>query len=125
MVKMDLLQDSTAIALNANFRNLDMTGLSKAKVYNVSGFSRDAEQEKLAISFKTPLASFTGPYKVRGRILILPINGEGIIKLNFSENKFYSKLNHKLNQTFYRKFRRSNEFSNEESRKGWKSLHAS
>ena len=78
---LNVTQDSGPIKISARFENLNLLGLSKAKVYHISGFGENSE--KLEIRFKTPLASCIGPYKASGRILIIPISGEGNSKLLF------------------------------------------
>lgn len=78
-----IFQDAGPISINAQFRNVTLTGLSKAKVYKVSGFKKNPQGNILEIHFKTPLASAVGPYKMSGKILILPLDGEGNMKLNF------------------------------------------
>jgi hypothetical protein len=79
--QLNVTQDAGPITIAAQFKNLDLLGLSKAKVYHISGFSEGSK--KVEIRFKTPLASCVSPYKVAGRILIIPINGEGNSKLIF------------------------------------------
>lgn len=85
---MTVVQEAGPVTLKAKFRDLDLRGLSKAVVYKVSGFDKEPGNSKLEIRLKTPLASAVGPYKVDGRVLVLPIGGEGIIKLNFGEFNF-------------------------------------
>lgn len=89
--KIIVKQESGPVVITANFRNIDLSGLSKSRVYKVSGFTASPENGKLEIRFKTPLASVVGPYKVNGRILGLPIGGEGIVKLNFGIKTDYIK----------------------------------
>lgn len=85
-----MVQESGPIAITANLRDIDLKGLSKATIYKVSGFSRNIDNQNVEIQFKTPLASAVGPYKVNGQILILPIGGEGVMKLNMRESCFHS-----------------------------------
>lgn len=83
-MKIDILnvaQETGPITLLANFKNLDLTGLGKAKVYLISGFDKDSDA--IEIRFKTPLATCAAPYKISGTILYVPLAGEGNSKLNF------------------------------------------
>jgi hypothetical protein len=82
--RIDVSQDGGPVTIKANFRNLDLTGLSKAKIYKISGFDSPGKK-KLEFQLRAPLASAVGPYKVKGQVLVLPIGGDGIIKLNFSK----------------------------------------
>lgn len=68
--------------IDLKFRNVELLGLSKARVYKVSGFKRDPHSNKVEFHFKTPLASLVGPYSVNGKILFLPIYGDGKVLLN-------------------------------------------
>lgn len=83
-----VVQEAGPVTLKANFRDLDIRGLSKAVVYKVTGFNQEPGNSKLEIRLKTPLASAIGPYKADGKVLVIPIGGEGIIKLNFGELYF-------------------------------------
>lgn len=83
---LNVTQDTGAIQIAANFQNLDLFGLSKAKVYHISGFNEGSN--KLEIRFKTPVASCVSPYKASGKILIIPISGEGDSKLVFGKVEF-------------------------------------
>lgn len=75
----DLFQETGPVRINADFHNLVLSGLSKSTIYHVSGFATD----NLEIHFKAPLISIVGPYKVKGQVLVLPINGGGNARLKF------------------------------------------
>lgn len=122
--KIDVAQDAGPVTIKAAFRNIDLSGLSKAQVYKISGFD-DPGKKKLEIQLKTPLASAVGPYRVKGQVLVLPIGGDGIIKLNFSEEM---DLRDNMSITIKiccRKLRCQSEIRYEKSRKERKNLHAS
>lgn len=81
--KMDIVQGgNVSVQIDLKFRNVELLGLSKAKVYKVSGFKKDPEGNKLEFSFKTPLGTLVGPYVINGQLLILPIQGNGTVTLN-------------------------------------------
>lgn len=76
--KMDLIQgEESPVNIKMNFRNISMLGLSNARVYKISGFNRNSAGDKLEIRFKSPKIAIVGPYKSIGKVLILPIQGEG------------------------------------------------
>lgn len=87
---MDLEQgDQSPVNIKLNFRNITFTGLSIAKVYKVSGFNENPQGDKLDIRFKTPKITIAGPYKVLGKVLILPIQGDGTCNLTLGDLQRY------------------------------------
>jgi Haemolymph juvenile hormone binding protein (JHBP) len=82
--KMDIVQNgNSSVQMDFKFRRTELFGLSKAKVYKVSGFKEDPDKNILETNFKTPLGSLVGKYDISGKILILPIKGRGNVTLNF------------------------------------------
>lgn len=84
--KMDIVQgNNAAVQIDLALRQVECLGLSKAKVYKISGFEKDPEGNRLDIRFKTPLAtvfgSYVGPNNFNGQLLVLPIHGNGNITL--------------------------------------------
>jgi hypothetical protein len=80
--KMDIEQGgNNSVQIHLKFRKVNLFGLSDARVYKISGFQADPERNKLEIKFKTPLGVIEGPYSINGKILVLPIQGKGNIKL--------------------------------------------
>lgn len=71
--------------IKLNFRNIELLGLSKARVYKVSGFNRNPQSNKIDIRFRIPRIVISGPYKTIGRILVLPITGEGIANMTLTD----------------------------------------
>lgn len=80
--KMDIEQGgNNSVQIHLKFRKVNLIGLGKAKVYKISGFQADPERNKIEIKLKTPLGVIEGPYSINGKILVLPIQGKGDIKL--------------------------------------------
>lgn len=80
--QMDLKQnEKSPVSIELNFRNVTFSGLSKARVYKVSGFNKNPQGNKLDIRLKSPKIELQGPYKALGRVLLLPIQGDGICNL--------------------------------------------
>lgn len=91
--KMDIEQGGTSsVQIHLKFRKVNLFGLSDARIYNISGFQADPERNKLEIKFKTPLASIEGPYSIEGKVLVLPIQGKGDIKLELQNLDFTLKF---------------------------------
>lgn len=76
--KMDIVQGGNSpVNIVLNFRDVDFLGLSRAKVKSVKGFDPDFHNKKIEIKILFPSASLLGDYKVNGRVLVLPIQGQG------------------------------------------------
>jgi hypothetical protein len=73
------------VNIGLNFTNIDLTGLSNATFYKVMGFNSNPEGDKLDIRFKSPKVTISGPYKINGKVLILPIQGNGKTNLTLGE----------------------------------------
>lgn len=66
------------VNINLNFMDIDMSGLKNAIAYKASGFNEISKLDYVDIRFKIPKLTIDGPYKSSGRILVLPIVGDGI-----------------------------------------------
>lgn len=87
--KMDLEQDEKSpVNIKLNFRNINLTGMSTSRVYKLSGFNRNPQSDKIELRFKTPKLQIMGPYRTEGKILLLPISGNGICNMTLGEFKF-------------------------------------
>uniref|UniRef100_A0A182QFP2 Haemolymph juvenile hormone binding protein n=1 Tax=Anopheles farauti TaxID=69004 RepID=A0A182QFP2_9DIPT len=73
--KMDIIQGDGPINIVLNFRKVDLLGFSEAQIKKASGFT--ANPTKMDMSLLVPVASLVGGYKINGKVLILPIQGEG------------------------------------------------
>lgn len=54
--------------------------------FKFSGFEKDPKTSKFEIEFVTPRAEFVGDYIIDGRILLIPLAGNG--KCNFTYSNF-------------------------------------
>lgn len=85
---LDLVQGSKSpVNIVMNLRNVTFSGLSKAKAYKASGFSENPQGAKLDIRFKAPKIAIIGPYKAFGKVLVLPIQGDGIGNMTLGKNQ--------------------------------------
>ncbi|XP_055543663.1 protein takeout-like [Wyeomyia smithii] len=73
--KMDIVQGEGPINIVLNFKNVELTGLSQSAIKKANGFTADPTRMELGIL--VPAASLVGGYKINGKVLILPIQGEG------------------------------------------------
>ena len=86
--RLDLERDEKSpVNIKINFRNINLSGLSKAKVYKLSGFFRKPQGDKIEIRIRMPSLQITGPYKSKGKILLLPINGDGTSNMTLGKNE--------------------------------------
>lgn len=63
--------------MSLHFENADFSGLSKAKAYQISGFTSNPQGNKLDIRVKSPFFMLTGPYQANGNMLVIPLRGNG------------------------------------------------
>lgn len=78
---MKVEQASGPVNILADFKNVEIVGFSKAEIYEISGFDKNL----MTLKMKMPSATFKGPYSIDAYILILPVKGNGKIKMNFSK----------------------------------------
>ena len=99
--KMDIVQGrDSPINIILNFKNIDFIGSNLAKVKSVNGFVENPT--KMDMNFKAPVLSLVGPYKINGKVLILPIQGDGHSNITIRKYfKFHGMINFKSNKTFF------------------------
>lgn len=91
--RVDINHDgNAALKVDLKFRRVDFIGLSKAKVYKISGFKKDPEGCKLDVRFKVPLATLTGPYKIKGELFVLSLFGNGTATLKWENLDVHLKF---------------------------------
>lgn len=93
--KMDIVQGGDGpINIVLNFKNVDLTGLSEAVVKKANGFT--ANPTKMELGILVPVTSLVGGYKINGKVLILPIQGEGRSNMTMENNHIQMKWTGKL-----------------------------
>lgn len=102
--KMDIVQGGDGpINIVLNFKNVDLTGLAQSTVKKANGFTADPTKMELAVL--VPVASLVGGYKINGKVLILPIQGEGKSNMTMEnchiQLKWTGKLVDKAGKQFY------------------------
>ena len=76
---MRVIQDSGPVEIEATMTDFAIQGFSKGKFYKFKGF----EKNLLEIGLLAPSGVFKGPYKINGKILIIPVTGEGTTDTKF------------------------------------------
>ena len=91
--KLNLIQGAGhRVNIELFFNEIDMTGLSKAVAYKASGFNENPS-DVIDIRFTTPKLVINGPYKVKGQISFLPLNGNGQSELSLGIKTARTTLN--------------------------------
>lgn len=49
---------------------------------NFENYRHDVDNMQLTVKYKIPLINFTGTYEIKGRILVLPIEGNGYLEID-------------------------------------------
>lgn len=102
--KMDIVQGGDGpINIVLNFKNVDLTGLAQSTVKKANGFT--AYPTKMDMAVLVPVASLVGGYKINGKVLILPIQGEGKSNMTMEnchiQLKWTGKLVDRAGKQFY------------------------
>ncbi|XP_058060766.1 protein takeout-like [Anopheles bellator] len=89
--EMDIVQGEGPVNIELNFKNVDIIGFKDVIVKKAKGFT--ANPNVMEINLEVPLASLVGDYKIKGKVLILPIQGEGVSNLTMANCNFVMKWN--------------------------------
>lgn len=82
--KMNIEQGGAGpVNLKIQLRNFDLRGLSNVRFHKIDGFPERFEKAKMEFRFLYPVMHIQGPYKLEGRVLVLPVQGDGIANLTF------------------------------------------
>lgn len=67
--------------------NVDVSNVFHKKVSFFSGFDKDPNKSKYEIYCRIPKLAIIGHYKVAGKVIILPVVGDGAANLTFGKRK--------------------------------------
>ncbi|XP_037028821.1 protein takeout-like [Bradysia coprophila] len=82
--EINIIQGSESpVNIKLNFKNANFIGFSTVDVTRVIGFERDPKTSKYEIYCRIPKLAIIGNYKVSGKVIILPVVGEGPANLTF------------------------------------------
>ncbi|CAD7093430.1 unnamed protein product [Hermetia illucens] len=65
------------VSITLKFTEFLLIGFKNMKVYSSSGFKKDIMNSNFEVDVKIPSLVLTGPYEIKGRVLVLPITGHG------------------------------------------------
>lgn len=72
----------SSIQLSFTFKDINIYGLSSSKVVSAVGFAENPKTSKFEIHALVPLMKFQAKYSTKGRVLLLPIVGDGGCEVN-------------------------------------------
>lgn len=67
---------NSPVNLKIHLRNFELIGLSRTKFISIQGFTKDYDKARMELKFNIPSWQILGPYKIDGRVLILPVAGK-------------------------------------------------
>lgn len=76
------ITQSGGIQIAAAFRNISITGATKFRLRSVRA---DVESDKFRMKIWFPALVMKASYELRGQLLMMPINGNGLCSGNFSD----------------------------------------
>lgn len=80
--KMNIVQGGDGpVTLKLNLKNIELSGMSQMVFSKMDGFRKDFDKARIEMRFKYPSLNIHGPYKLDGRVLVLPVQGDGIINM--------------------------------------------
>lgn len=79
--RLKIARNSGAVTVNGVVNNITIHGYSKGKIEKIGGFDKNV----MEIKYKAANIKFKGKYNVKASILGIPLNGQGLFTLVFSE----------------------------------------
>lgn len=87
LVKIEQGKESS-VAVKLVFRDCKIHGITNAIINKTIGFDHDPKSSKYEIHARVPRLELIAKYNISGRVLILPIQGNGRSNLTFGKTKF-------------------------------------
>lgn len=84
VVKIEQGRESS-VAVKLVFKDVKVHGITNAKINKTVGFSHDPNSSKYEIYARVPRLEMIAKYSINGRVLILPVVGNGKSNLTFGE----------------------------------------
>ncbi|XP_014094255.2 protein takeout [Bactrocera oleae] len=100
-IRMD--QDSGAIYLHSTFKNITVNGLAN---FTLNELHINPQKMRLTLMLSVPNVTMNAKYKMKGKIMMMPLLGEGDFKANFSNvelNTVISAERYTKNKRLYAK----------------------
>ncbi|BES90528.1 JHBP [Nesidiocoris tenuis] len=84
--KIDVDQSSGPVNIKLAFSNLDVIGLKKVQIENISW-----TRNEMILNATVPKLTVYGDYDIKGRVLVLPIVGQGKSNITIHETRVHTK----------------------------------
>ncbi|XP_070505512.1 protein takeout-like [Chironomus tepperi] len=72
------------VVLNIEMKDCKMSGLPTTNFTTIQGFSDNIDKAKILLKYRQDYIQLFGPYKAKGKILVLPMNGDGEANITFT-----------------------------------------
>lgn len=72
-----------AVVLQLDLKNASIFGFSGVKFTSIQGLGKNLDKAKIDIKYSHRLFQLIGPYKADGKVLVLPVTGDGIANITF------------------------------------------
>lgn len=79
------------VSIKLDLMEQDLIGLKDIKVHSVRGFETNPEGQVFSVNATAPQVQLVGNYKINGRVLVLPIQGQGRSNLTLENVKINLK----------------------------------
>lgn len=86
-------RDNEALQVSATLKNLKAYGASS---FQINKFKSDLKNYVMELTVTLPILSVTTDFDVKGRLLVVPLNGKGVFASNITNTKADVKLSGKL-----------------------------
>lgn len=75
----------SSVAIKLQFRDVELFGITnpELQILKTVGFEKDPSRSKYEVHIKIPRIEMLSNYNISGRVLILPIQGQGRSNLTF------------------------------------------
>lgn len=77
--------ENSPVNLVLKLLDIDIYGLDKIHATKVEGFEEDPSKSKIEFHGTIPILTISGNYKMKGQILVLPIQGNGKCNITIGE----------------------------------------
>lgn len=76
---------SGSVTLHLSLKDTLVKGFANTQVKAVEGFKENFNKTRIEFRFRVPVMLIAGPYKMNGRILVLPVQGNGMANITLSK----------------------------------------
>ncbi|KAG4065115.1 hypothetical protein HA402_007512 [Bradysia odoriphaga] len=89
--KVNIERGQGAVVLKILLKDTSLVGIGCYEIDNINGFDRNPRDSVFELSGRCDTITITGPYKMSGRFLLLPVSGQGMSNITFNKVTFTMK----------------------------------